>query len=716
MSATSTVYGVGVRYQTLGTGLSGTITSIDVAKMVNATYYNEFVTPILEECSSSSYSDCIGVTSSNEQQGISMAISSGIASYQTNQYTLNHCKYYRLALQFHSVGWGTGQLWFLGTTTDAYLEGSYADGTNILADIYFVLHGVDRLDRSANTPENICVDPVILIPGVLGTMWRNDGELLLDPILHSYDNLVATFEANGYVASTTFFTLLYDWRNSNVDTALLLKQKIDEVKAICSCNKVDIIAHSMGGLVARQYVESDGYQNDIDQVVFLATPHLGAPKAYLPWEAGAFPIPDRSDLVVYFLLRSFAKHDGFSNVFDYISKRPLISFSELLPVYDYKISQDVSTSTPVFEVYPNNYPRNFFVEGLQSKKSRLNQVRFSNLISSSTNSIGSIIVSSYPRSDGRWAHGEPVNLILNAGLQYIEGDGTVPISSASAMGNNEYIDSTHTKIVSDATPRSYEILSGRTPTTIIDNLDKMDAKFLLFSVLSPVNISITAPDGRRVGVDGESGEVNQIPGAFYSGPGRDEFIIIPNPSDGHYEIETRGTGDGDYTIIASVIANDTSTDNEFTATTTMGSVSNLVMNVSGETFSSPLALVPEIVPESPVATVETTMPLHRRSSSGGGAYRQTTITTAAISMDDTKFNPDTFMIAIDVPIEHIRQTLATYHPIRQDSSQTDVAVQKSQVRVANTASVYQAVTNSSTTPLSSRIKSIFRSLWSMISK
>ena len=46
--------------------------------------------------------------------------------------------------------------------------------------------------------------------------------------------------------------------------------KIQEVKNVCSCDKVDIVAHSMGGLVTREYVARDDYGNDIDQLIFLA--------------------------------------------------------------------------------------------------------------------------------------------------------------------------------------------------------------------------------------------------------------------------------------------------------------------------------------------------------------------------------------------------------------------------------------------------------------
>ena len=77
----------------------------------------------------------------------------------------------------------------------------------------------------------------------------------MDPILHAYDDLVATLAANGYStssASTTLFTFPYDWKNSNVDTAKLLKDKIARgEKNLRLLDKVNLVAHSMGGLVAQ---------------------------------------------------------------------------------------------------------------------------------------------------------------------------------------------------------------------------------------------------------------------------------------------------------------------------------------------------------------------------------------------------------------------------------------------------------------------------------
>jgi hypothetical protein len=99
-------------------------------------------------------------------------------------------------------------------------------------------------------------EPVILVPGIMGS-WNMSGRWQIDPIFHTYDNLMEALIAAGYKEDSlgenqpTLFTFPYDWRTDNNLTANLLKEKINLVKQITGRDKVDIVAHSMGGLVAR---------------------------------------------------------------------------------------------------------------------------------------------------------------------------------------------------------------------------------------------------------------------------------------------------------------------------------------------------------------------------------------------------------------------------------------------------------------------------------
>ena len=84
------------------------------------------------------------------------------------------------------------------------------------------------------------------------------------------------------------FVFPYDWRNSNWTSARHLKNFIDCIKinrGSASNFKVDIIAHSMGGLVARRYILNYN-DHSVDRMMTLGTPWLGAPKTTFAIEDG----------------------------------------------------------------------------------------------------------------------------------------------------------------------------------------------------------------------------------------------------------------------------------------------------------------------------------------------------------------------------------------------------------------------------------------------
>jgi pimeloyl-ACP methyl ester carboxylesterase len=84
------------------------------------------------------------------------------------------------------------------------------------------------------------------------------------------------------------FVFAYDWRRNNVETAAALKDYIGCVKRFYPNKKVRIVAHSMGGLVARRYALN--YPNDdaVDKIITIGTPFLGAPRGIHSLETGSF--------------------------------------------------------------------------------------------------------------------------------------------------------------------------------------------------------------------------------------------------------------------------------------------------------------------------------------------------------------------------------------------------------------------------------------------
>lgn len=428
-------------------------------------------------------------------------------------------------------------------------------------------------------------DPVIIIPGILGSAEK-DGVWLIDPYLHTYDNLIDTLVANGYTKDIDLFTFPYNWRQSNVTSSILLKQKIDEIENICNCDKVDLIGHSMGGLVARQYVQSNYYGNDVDQLIFLGTPHLGSPSAYLSWEGGTTQ-PGFDNLIIRLYLYFEARKLGYNNLFDYVRNKPILSVQELLPIYNYLRDED----TGALRNYPNNYPINTFLENLNNTSSTLfnSGIKITNIVgdtgaSSTVNALRVVPSLNLPL----WENGYPDGFsekIGNRGLEYGAGDGTVSQSSAESINVDlNKINSGHLEIPTNGEDKIYTKLTNKIPTILIHK--GLIRRLLMIKLHSPIDMVVVAPDGKKVGKDFDTNqEINNVDGAFYSGFNTDdEYVTIPNPLDGEYVVRLQGTDNGgEYTVAVGYVTDDSSANKDFQANILHGMVSELKIGINSST-------------------------------------------------------------------------------------------------------------------------------------
>ena len=446
-------------------------------------------------------------------------------------------------------------------------------------------------------------DPVVIIPGIMGSAYKN-GQLVIDPILHTYDDLIATLIVNGYVEGKDLFTFPYEWRDSNVFTANLLDDKIEAVKSICGCGKVDIVAHSMGGLVARAYIQSVDYDSDVDQIIFLGTPHRGSVVDYIKWEAGQF-IPEFFDTLIGMFFQAESARNGYSTVFEYIrnKNKPILSVQELLPTFDYLKDK----STGIVRTYPNNYPQNYFLESLNNNVSNLlnSGVEITNIVGNSgLDTIEKIRVMPSTHS-GLWEHGEPDGFYTVFGDQGLEngtGDGTVTIFGATLDNSisNENSNTSHRRLPTMEGNYILKILTGKTSTTNIDSGFNISPIVLLLQLKSPIDVVITAPDGKKIGKNFSNGaEYDEIPSAFYSGYQTDnEYITILNPLDGEYTVEVQGTGSGgEYGVLTSYVSDITSVTTETSGLTEPSQITTLNIAVDN---NNPEVMVPERIITSEV--------------------------------------------------------------------------------------------------------------------
>jgi pSer/pThr/pTyr-binding forkhead associated (FHA) protein len=154
--------------------------------------------------------------------------------------------------------------------------------------------------------------PVVFVPGIMGSelwlgkerIWPNlkllfkEPEFLIYPGIKEIEprgilqevvvvpNLIKLeqysrlgdymVEDLGYTRGYDFFEFAYDWRQDIRVTAKQLSQFID---ALPLKNSLRIVAHSLGTLVSRYYIEQLGGKDKIDKLILMGGPHLGTPNA-----------------------------------------------------------------------------------------------------------------------------------------------------------------------------------------------------------------------------------------------------------------------------------------------------------------------------------------------------------------------------------------------------------------------------------------------------
>jgi hypothetical protein len=104
-------------------------------------------------------------------------------------------------------------------------------------------------------------------------------EMIIVPNLISFDqyNLLGDYlvEELGYERGNNFIEFAYDWRQDVRQSARDLARFIDGWKVN---SPITIIAHSLGTLVSRYYVEHLGGKKKVGRLMLIGGPHQGVPK------------------------------------------------------------------------------------------------------------------------------------------------------------------------------------------------------------------------------------------------------------------------------------------------------------------------------------------------------------------------------------------------------------------------------------------------------
>ena len=472
--------------------------------------------------------------------------------------------------------------------------------------------------------EQMRVRPLVFIPGILGTMPPTfAAEGAMDPILGIYDPLLIHLQKTGYELNQSLFPMPVDWRASIVVAADELANSIPgflqtanqlgyvgEPASGWPATKVDLVVHSMGGLITRTYVEGGNYQDNVGKVIFIASPHRGFPEAYRTWEGltwdsflyegyqAALGIamdellwptmigkrygPSEEEKQIagcgsgpnWKLPYIFCSTEALSN-WSHDPSLGALSLLEMLPddTAEPYLLCDVLPGAgcdPLSE-YPFGREPNPLLDGpdglnadyrLQALADRLGGPENIYVIfgSGTTTDQGYFVRHAEPPL---WAHGEPAISIPT------DGDDLIPTYSANLSLLMPDIPAQNVVELTGPAARHKEIVfnphlmmwdvpgfltgtAGFAPEEYSPNPIPVTLDLLVFVANCPVNLTVTDPLGRRVGFDpATGGSLFEVEGAIYAASGAEgQFIIMPNSELGKYQFDGVAFGDAEFVLSA----------------------------------------------------------------------------------------------------------------------------------------------------------------------
>lgn len=140
------------------------------------------------------------------------------------------------------------------------------------------------LHRAAGWDRNINRIPLLLVHGA-----GLDANSFTNLWAMGYQGLQQQLVALGYRVFAITFS---HSQGDNFIQAEQLAAAIAQIKEICNCNKINLVAHSKGGIAARIYLSNlstTPYRDDVHHFLMLGTPNLGTDFAFRN-PAASYPI------------------------------------------------------------------------------------------------------------------------------------------------------------------------------------------------------------------------------------------------------------------------------------------------------------------------------------------------------------------------------------------------------------------------------------------
>lgn len=367
---------------------------------------------------------------------------------------------------------------------------------------------------------------IVFLPG-MGGSWNERAMVLnqdvaqsewrMTPFVKNYDSMLNAFDTNNLVKNKDYFVYNYDWRKPMASQIIDFNNYVSGL-GITGSEKVDIVGHSMGGLIGRIWTQEN--TNKVGKVITLGTPNLGSVKVYEMWNGAK--ISDSVDIssIAINVLLTLQRNKKQTAVETLQTYAPALK--DLLPTFNY-LKKNGANVTPPSNSYLTD--KNL---GVSSIFDKLLAVSGSGFKTKDTINLTERTV--FDTMLGLWPQGRP--------LSYVEADGDVTVLKKSAVvagDNSANVVSNHGEITNKSVNIVLSELGlGKTISYVAGN--SFDGA--VFYIGSPASLKVNC------GAD----DINETDG----------FVLVAGKNMADCIVKLTGTENGTYHLVMGNSSDDTS--------------------------------------------------------------------------------------------------------------------------------------------------------------
>jgi len=441
------------------------------------------------------------------------------------------------------------------------------------------------------TPSPIIIlekTPIIILPGTFAS-WNRDAILhnqevsykdwKLQNFVKEYDGLINTLINLGYEINKDLFLFPFDWRQEVEKSADNLNGfLIEKIWTDNPDKKINIIGHSLGGLIGRIYAQKNKYK--INQIITVGTPHQGVVQVYKPLESGEI---DRD------------------NTFFWLAVKTVLILNKST------IESDRATLKKKFPVAKDLFPTFNFLKDADGKEIDINYLSVKNSFLTQYNLSLSDIFPVFTAIYGEGGKNTPAGFIVEPQnsidillgnysdgkpkeAYFDQGDYTVLSKSAKQDTDAEKLNLDHGALIykKNGIRKILDLLQIKyADSQIVEGKGTQINSSLIFFIKSPATISVEFN--------------NQI----YNE--EDGIIFIPDAQSGNYNLKVQGTDKGKYEVIIGQISKNNELWDSINGETNVSQIDEYNIQYNNQMAASLFPTPPEQIYLSPT-TIPTLTP------------------------------------------------------------------------------------------------------------